>query len=244
MREIFKELWGRPTTTADFRSSFWQIHHASNIRLMEDKIQDWGTFLFTISYGSFAVDQRSGVGWFSGWSHIFVLFKRNSNAKIWSTRCEDRCSTESSIVPNSKERSVWRNKKPQKRTVSFVEERSLTCSTSTSGSLEPMIPSRTMPTYLQVFFEVMIFRNSIRNGTEFYCQWRKSHLMTSWKDLYKLRIRESEKLKTVLELYKMEIHRKKAGPDGHRLKTMVKRSIEQNLHEARHGNYERNACWQ
>ena len=31
--------------------------------------------------------------------------------------------------------------------------------------------------------------------------------------LYNLRIRESEKLKTVLELYNMEIHQKKAGPD-------------------------------
>ena len=30
--------------------------------------------------------------------------------------------------------------------------------------------------------------------------------------LYKLRIRESEKLKTVLELYILEIHQKKAGP--------------------------------
>ena len=67
--------------------------------------------------------------------------------------------------------------------------------------------------------------------------------MTSWKDI--LRIRESEKLKTVLELYNMEIHQKKAGPDDHRLQTMVKRSIEQNLRiknfEARNGNYERNA---
>ena len=45
--------------------------------------------------------------------------------------------------------------------------------------------------------------------------------------LYKLRIRESEKLKTVLELYDLEIHQKKLGPDYHRLKTMVKRSIEQ-----------------
>ena len=43
--------------------------------------------------------------------------------------------------------------------------------------------------------------------------------------LYKLRIRESEKLKTVLELYDMVIHQKKSGPDYHRLKTMVKRSI-------------------
>ena len=31
-------------------------------------------------------------------------------------------------------------------------------------------------------------------------------------NLYKLRIRESEKLKTVLELYDLEIHQKKIGP--------------------------------
>ena len=47
--------------------------------------------------------------------------------------------------------------------------------------------------------------------------------------LYKLRIRESEKLKTVLELYDLEIHQKKAGPDYHRLGTLVKRSIEQDI---------------
>ena len=47
--------------------------------------------------------------------------------------------------------------------------------------------------------------------------------------LYKLRIRESEKLKTVFELYNMEIHQKKAVPHYHRLKTMVKRSIEQEI---------------
>ena len=46
------------------------------------------------------------------------------------------------------------------------------------------------------------------------------------ESLYKLRIRESEKLKTVLELYDLEIHQKKLGPDYHRLKTMVKRSVE------------------
>ena len=63
--------------------------------------------------------------------------------------------------------------------------------------------------------------------------------------LYKLRIRESEKLKTVLELYDLEIHQKKIGPDYHRLKTMVKKSIEQDIRNnnfgARSGNYERNA---
>ena len=62
--------------------------------------------------------------------------------------------------------------------------------------------------------------------------------------LYKLRIRGSEKLKTVLELYNMEIQ-KEAGPNYHSFKTMVKRSIEQNLRmknfEARNGNYETSA---
>ena len=65
------------------------------------------------------------------------------------------------------------------------------------------------------------------------------------ESLYKLRIRESENLKTVLEVYDLEIHQKKAGPDYHRLKTMVKRSIEQDLRNrnfgARNGNFETSA---
>ena len=63
--------------------------------------------------------------------------------------------------------------------------------------------------------------------------------------LYKLRIRESEKLKTVLELYDLETHQKKLGPDYHRLKTMVKRSIDQEIRNknfgSRNGNFEKNA---
>ena len=78
--------------------------------------------------------------------------------------------------------SLEEQKSPKKRTVSFVEDRPLTWSMSTSGSLGAMILSRIMPTYLQLFFEMMIFRNSIQSGTEFYCLWRKSHLMISWKD--------------------------------------------------------------
>ena len=64
--------------------------------------------------------------------------------------------------------------------------------------------------------------------------------------LYKLRTRESEKLKTVLELYDLETHqKKKLGPDYHRFKTMVKRSIEQDIRNknfgTRNGNFEKNA---
>ena len=47
--------------------------------------------------------------------------------------------------------------------------------------------------------------------------------------LYKLRIRESDQLKTVLELYGMEIHQKISMPDYQKLKTMVKRNLDQKL---------------
>ena len=57
----------------------------------------------------------------------------------------------------------------------------------------------------------------------------QSHLMTSWKISITLRIRVSEKLKTVLGLYNVEIYQKKAEFDYHRLKTMVKIRIEHSL---------------
>ena len=49
------------------------------------------------------------------------------------------------------------------------------------------------------------------------------------ESLYKLRIRESDQLKTVSGLYDMEIHQKISKPDYQMLKTMVKSSIDQKL---------------
>ena len=48
-----------------------------------------------------------------------------------------------------------------------------------------------------------------------------------------------------MELYDLETHQKKKGPDYHRLKTMVKRSVEQETRNKnfgiRNGNFEKNA---
>ena len=70
-------------------------------------------------------------------------------------------------------------------------------------------------------------------------------LLSMTKIPHDVRIRESEKLKTVLELYDLETHQKKLEPDYHRLKTMVKRSIEQEIRNknfgSRNGNFEKNA---
>ena len=138
---------------------------------------------YVLSYGIYALDQRSGDG--------YSVDDLKSSLSVRGLRMPDfevlmrvllQHWTELYIIPTSKEMSAWRIKKPKKRTVSFAEDRSLSWSTSTSGSLEPMILSRIMPTYLLLHLEMTIFRNSIRNGMEFYDQWRKSHLMTSWKD--------------------------------------------------------------
>ena len=49
------------------------------------------------------------------------------------------------------------------------------------------------------------------------------------ESLYKFRIRESDQLKTVLEVYDMEIHQKISMSNYQRWKTMVKRSIDQKI---------------
>ena len=108
-----------------------------------------------------------------------------------------------------------------------------------------MILSKTTPTCLLLFLE----NDDIQ---EFDSKWDGILLsMTKippdeiLEGLYKLRIRESEKLKAILELYDLETHQKKLGPDYHGLKTMVKRSIEQEIRNknfgSRNGNFEKNA---
>ena len=104
---------------------------------------------------------------------------------------------------------------------------------------------KTTPTCSLLVYEMTIFRNSIRSGTEFLLSVTRIPPDDILEGLFKLRTRESEKLKTVLELYDLEIHQKNIGLDNRRLEAMVKRSIEQEIRnknfEARNGNYEKNA---
>ena len=152
--------------------------------------------------------------------------------------------TKSSFILTSKEESVWRNKRSKK------EDRFLR-----GGQIAYLIHEYLQVTGANDSVEnyADLFTVSLRNDDiqEFDSKWDGILSKTKiphddiLEGLYKLRIRESEKLKTVLELYDLEIHQKKLGPDYHRLKTMVKRSIEQDTRnmnfEARNGNYERNA---
>ena len=146
----------------------------------------------------------------------------------------------SSIIPTSKEESVWRNKGPE-------------AGPFPSRKTDCLLDLRLLPGHDSVENYADLFTISLRNDDiqEFDSKWDGVLLcMTKiphddiLEGLYKLRIRESEKLKTALELYDLSLQ-KKIGPDYHRLKTMVKRSIEQEIRNknfgSRNGNYEKNA---
>ena len=85
----------------------------------------------------------------------------------------------------------------------------------------------TMPTYSRV----VLVRND--NIQEFDTRWDVFFLFMEQlplddilESLYKVRIREPEKLKTVLEFFNLEVPQNKAKPDYQRLKTMANENKE------------------
>ena len=153
--------------------------------------------------------------------------------------------TKSSIILTSKEESVWRNKRPRSRTVSFAVGRLLI---SIYEYFRVTVANDSVENYADLF--PISLRNDDIQEFDSKCDGILLSMTKIPPDdilegLYKLRIRESEKLKTVLELYDLETHQKKLGPDYHRLKTVVKRSIEQDIRNknfgSRNGNFEKNA---
>ena len=179
-------------------------------------------------------------------SNLRVLFEEFEHQILkYSTRRLLQHWTESSIIPHFKKKVSLEERKAQK------EDR--------------LLRGRQIAYLIYEYIQVIgandsvekhadLFTIVLRNDDtqEFDSKWDEILLSMTQipsddilEGLYRFRIRESEKLKSVLELHNLEIHQKKAGPDHHRLKTMVKRSIEQDLRNknfgARNGNYETNA---
>ena len=176
------------------------------------------------------MDQRSGVGRFSGWIKILVIYTWFFNAEFWSTWCEDCFGTEQNHpeYPLQKKRQSGRTKGPEavpfpsRQTDCLLDLRSLLGHRSPWFCWElcrPVYSCSSKWWYSRIRFEMG--RNSTTSGAN-PAWWHLGSIV-------QIKNRESEKLKTILELYDLEIHQKKLGPDYHRLKTMVKRSIEQDI---------------
>ena len=151
--------------------------------------------------------------------------------------------TRSSRSPSSRRTSVSRNRKLRKRTVSFEEDRSLSWSTTTFEWLA-------LNTVIG-FCWFILCCSSWREYSGLCYEMRCSSTVdvkdsTRW-NLGKsvLRICESGQLKTVLDLYDMEIHEKLSVRHHQKLKTMAKRIIDQKHRlrnfDARHGRLETGA---
>ena len=99
--------------------------------------------------------------------------------------------------------------------------------------------------YSLLLFVMTTFRNSIQDGIKFYYRCQQIPSDDILERLYKLRIRESDQLKTVMEFRDTEIHQKTSVFHHQKLKTMVKRCMDQKLRlrnfDARHGRAESGA---
>ena len=136
--------------------------------------------------------------------------------------------TRSSRILTSRRRSVWRNRKSRKMIGFFEEDRSLTWCTSTFESLALITQHWILRIYSLSLFATTRFRTSIQYLTKFVV-YDQDPIGWCSRSLYKLRMRKFDQLKTVLKLYDMEIHQKISLPNCQKLKTMVKRSMDQKL---------------
>ena len=96
--------------------------------------------------------------------------------------------------------------------------------------------------YSLLLFMMMIFRNSRQDGMKFYSLRQRFHPMISSKVCTNWKYVSPRNSKLFLELYDVEIHQKISMPNYQKLKTVVKRSIDQKLRlrniDARHGRLE------
>ena len=210
--KIFKELWCRPTRTADLGTSLWQILYTNNICLLKD----WGMYLFKIFLRKLCYGSKK---W--RWLNLWMI----SNLRVQTLSCWTRELLQHWIKSPKKpaSRSVWRKWKHR-----FLRGRQIAHLIyeyfRVTGANDPVGNFADLFTVVLRNDDIQVFDSRWDEIVLSMTQVPYDELLESF---YKLRIRESEKLKTVSELYNMEIHQKKARPDYHRLKTMVKRSIEQ-----------------
>ena len=182
--------------------------------VLEDMIQESSECLFWFAIGRYEINQRVEM--------VGSLEELKSSPRCW-TRKLPLLWTRSSIIPKSRRRSASRNRKPRKRTDFYEENRLIYDYFRMTGVHDTPLDSVDK-------FSVALHDDNVQ---DFDTRWDEVLLSVSkfpsedvLESLYKLTIRHSDQLKTVLELYDMEIHQKIPVPNYQKLKTMVRRRID------------------
>ena len=221
--------------TANVGAAIRQMPWSTIILGLENTIQKSSDYLFWFSIGSNVVDQRSGDGWFTEGIEVFACWTR-SLLLLW---------TRSSRIPIWRRRSVSRNREPRRRS-GFSRGR--------QTAFMIYDDFRVIGAHDAALDYADLFPSALHddNVQEFDTRWddvlfsmSKIPSVDVLVSLHKLRIRESAQLKTILDLYDMEIHQKISISNCQKLKTMVKRSTDQKLRlrnfDARPGRIESGA---
>ena len=92
-----------------------------------------------------------------------------------------------------------------------------------------MMQFKTYQIFSMFLFKVMTFKISIQDGIKHLLIANEIPPETVLEDLYKMKIRGSLQLQTVLAMYKKEIDRNLTLPSNQRLKTMERRHTDQTI---------------
>ena len=193
------------------------------------------------------MDQRSGDGSFIGRIEVVVVSLWKEFFKTFEMLDAKIASALNKIIQNSQfKRKVSLEEQKAQEEDRFLSARQIAYMIDdyfrVTGAHDTVLD-------YDDFFSVTLHDDDIQ---EFDTRWNEILLSMSkipsddiLECLYKLRIRESAQLKTVLELYDMEIHQKISMPNYQKLKTMVKRRKDQKLRlrnfDARRGRIETGA---
>ena len=179
-RSTSTELHGWSTKTSDLGASNWPIPNTFNVFMLDDKIQNPSECLFWFSLEGTVMDQRSGDGRYSGRfkaSHSIQGYTNFPKFEISDARI---ASALNRIIQNSYfKKKISLEEQKGSETVSDPSWK--TDRSTTSGLLVVMIPLLVTLIYSRLTCAMMMFRNSIRDGTKYCSRWARSHLMIFWK---------------------------------------------------------------
>ena len=183
--------------------------------MLEDKIQNPSKCLFGFSLGGNVIDHRSGDGRFGGRSKIIALNSRLYSFPEFEMLDAGIASPLNKVIQNSyfKKKVSLEEQKTQKeywflrgRQIAYMFYDNFTV----TGAHDTVLDYADL-------FTVILRKDDVQ---EFDTRWDEILLSMSkipsddvLESLFKLRTRESDQLKTVQELYDLEIHQKISMPN-------------------------------
>ena len=201
--------------------------------------------LFWFSIRINVLDHWLGDSWFIRGIEILAI-RWKEFSKIWHVGREDCFCSEQDHpeFPVQEECQSRGTESPERGLVFYEEDRSPSPSTTNFEWLARMIQFLITLIFPLSLFVTTMFRNSTQDASEVLLSMFLIPSDDVLESLYKLRIRESVQLKTVLELYDLEIHQKISMPSCEKMKTIVK-SIDKKVplrnFDARHEKIETGA---